>query len=503
MLFPISELIKDRSLPLCIRKGTKVREALEIMMEHDYSQLPIVDEQGVLAGIITEQTITYTYYLVGNSESLLDMTVDHCQATPVTLSPDDSIFDALDKLRNVYAAVVVVNHKPTGIVTDYDTTFFFRNYSDGLIQVQDVEITLRQHIESILNTEQKMKSALCHAFGQDRRDPSKLAKEFDKLDLGDTIQLITTDENWGKFKPIFSSKPIFFGYMEPVREARNQLTHFRGNLTNLQKKQLKQALDWLAARPKIIPGEYVIELSTGYVNLTGSDATLTYTKGKYSTLVEWLSNEAKNNKNVKIKFGDIEKILGEPLTVSARNHRSWWSNDYSNAQAHAWIRAGWLVQSVDLSAEEVVFRQTIQALYMVFFSDMLERIKQERSGITRVQRVSSQQNWLSILDRGGCTFSWVLPKEELLRVEIYIGTEDKHKNKTIFDMLKRQKETIEGEIGEKLVWDELVDAKGSRIYIGTQFRVTHPLEEHEPAKRWGVEIMLKFLDTFQPRLSEL
>ena len=322
------------------------------------------------------------------------------------------------------------------------------------------------------------------------------------LDFGDTLQLITEEENWKKFEQVFTSKPIFLGLMEPVRDVRNQLTHFRGDLTNLQKKQLKQATDWLAARPRVTTGVMQVTISDTLVQSKGH-VYIAGTKVKYISLEEWLTEESEGNKIILIKFEDIEKILGEPLTDSSRKHRSWWSNDYSNPQATAWIRAGWLVQSVDLIAEEVILRRTIQAKYMLFFSNLLEQIKKERAGITRVDRVSSQQNWLSIINRGGCTFNWVLPKEPVLRVEVYIGTAEKQSNEVIFELLKEQQEAIESEIGEKLIWDKLSKAKVCRIYATTPFHVNHPIEEHESAKRWGVDMMLKFIDAFLPRMRAL
>ena len=57
MLFPISELIKDNDDLVWVTKDTQVRDALAVMIENDYSQLPIVDEAGNLSGIITEQSI--------------------------------------------------------------------------------------------------------------------------------------------------------------------------------------------------------------------------------------------------------------------------------------------------------------------------------------------------------------------------------------------------------------------------------------------------------------
>jgi hypothetical protein len=54
-------------------------------------------------------------------------------------------------------------------------------------------------------------------------------------------------------------------------------------------------------------------------------------------------------------FADIEALVGE-LPASARLHRPWWANG-TNQQARAWRDAGWRVQSVDQTREQVVFER--------------------------------------------------------------------------------------------------------------------------------------------------
>ena len=160
MLYPIEELIKGQGKLVFVKKDMKVGDAIALMMEHDYSQLPIVNDEGELTGIITEQSIINSYFNIGDDCALLDMTVDHCRSKHIPISPKDDIFDALDILKKVSAVVVVENNKPVGIVTDYDTTVFFHNYSDGMFQVQGVETSLRHYVSGVFNTNDSMEDAL-------------------------------------------------------------------------------------------------------------------------------------------------------------------------------------------------------------------------------------------------------------------------------------------------------------------------------------------------------
>ncbi len=53
MLFPVSQLFLNKEPILTIRRDTKVRDALSLMVKNDYSQLPIVDASGDLLGLVT------------------------------------------------------------------------------------------------------------------------------------------------------------------------------------------------------------------------------------------------------------------------------------------------------------------------------------------------------------------------------------------------------------------------------------------------------------------
>jgi hypothetical protein len=53
-------------------------------------------------------------------------------------------------------------------------------------------------------------------------------------------------------------------------------------------------------------------------------------------------------------FAAVEDLVGL-LPESAYRHRAWWGNNDGNAEARAWLDAGWRVESVNQAAGEVVF----------------------------------------------------------------------------------------------------------------------------------------------------
>jgi hypothetical protein len=78
----------------------------------------------------------------------------------------------------------------------------------------------------------------------------------------------------------------------------------------------------------------------------------TSSSGKYAPLEQYLGSQA--GQTVTLRFEEVAGIV-ESLPGSARNHRAWWANHESHAQARAWLRAGWRVETVDLGAGRVMF----------------------------------------------------------------------------------------------------------------------------------------------------
>lgn len=76
---------------------------------------------------------------------------------------------------------------------------------------------------------------------------------------------------------------------------------------------------------------------------------------KYSRLAQAFAQLT--DTDTQLSFAQIEDWLGERLPASAREHRAWWANDPSHAQARAWMASGWRSQDVDLASETLRFRR--------------------------------------------------------------------------------------------------------------------------------------------------
>lgn len=75
---------------------------------------------------------------------------------------------------------------------------------------------------------------------------------------------------------------------------------------------------------------------------------------KYEGLYLYLRRSGKEE--LVLTFGEIEKLIGNPLASSSYT-RGWWSNRSHALQASAWMEAGYYVAKVDTEKEHVTFRK--------------------------------------------------------------------------------------------------------------------------------------------------
>lgn len=254
MPLPLSQILEGRRKPTCVRQKQTVREALQVMLGNSYNQMPVVDDNGQLKGMLSFRTIMRTYFHTGGKVDLLDLRVSDCQEPAPTLSPQDDLLEALNLLRDrqTYGIVIVENNVPVGILTHSDMTAFFRATSELQILVENIELMLREYIETVFPDEASRNQAIIVSLGTDRHDATRPARSYEYLGFMDELKLITDDDNWEKFQSALEPKDLFWNLMNQVRVTRNQLAHFRGRPDTVQYDGVRTAIDWLETRPKLV-----------------------------------------------------------------------------------------------------------------------------------------------------------------------------------------------------------------------------------------------------------
>lgn len=155
MAYQVQQLIEGRGRPLSVKKDDMVSQALSTMIEHDFSQLPVIQEEDGSSGIdMPIGMITYEGILRGIrnfNANIDDLRVRDVMVQAPVFSEEDDLFDILDRLKETNAVLITGFYADDliGIVTSYDTAEYFRNRTEDLMRVEDIELMVKELIKQL------------------------------------------------------------------------------------------------------------------------------------------------------------------------------------------------------------------------------------------------------------------------------------------------------------------------------------------------------------------
>ena len=304
MPYPVQNLLEGRGAPATVRAEQPATAAIAMMIEKEFSQLPVIDDDGRPLGVITFQSIVEATSNFG--VAVKDLTVGHAVVRADEFSPDDDLFDVIDRLQDKYSVLIVDDDagKLLGVVTTYDSTEYFRRRGEDLMLVEDIEGMLKDMIlaafgvqqsgaEWVMDTDldggavpegsselaaaiQRISDNQSQLVGQyrdalkmylaqsglagksskldqaafdtsfARLAPARPPRAFESLTFYDYVELFLHERTWQHFGPTLQlDRNAVRQLLEGVRSTRNHLAHFRNDLTALERSQLRFCWNWL------------------------------------------------------------------------------------------------------------------------------------------------------------------------------------------------------------------------------------------------------------------
>lgn len=579
MPYPVQNLIEGRGEPVCVRPDDAAQEALRLMTEHDFSQLPVVDEDGKPLGLVTHESIARALNHLG--VRVEDLRVSNATVRAYQYRLEDDLFDLLDRLKDTNAVLIVDGeNRLIGIVTSYDSIEYFRRRVEDMMLVEDVESMVKDLIlvaftdqageidqERLAAAIEKVTSsrhALLERYRQALRcylelqsggqsavnrqwleeslshlAPPEEPKAFEDLNLYEYTELLLHKDRWHLYGPIFDlDAQAMRKLLNKVRETRNALAHFRGEISPTQRDALKYCAERLAQHPADevqerligipVPWGHEVEkplerlvvregAEPGYeVSARPADVIVPTEEAlgpgdsRYAPLAIWLQSQPPSRDRARLTFEDIEEIIGEVLPPSAHKHRAWWANDPSHVHAKQWLDAGWRVAQVSAAEQRVVFARIAgrEKAYIDFFSALQAQVR-EKTDLPLKNIWPDGQSWLAAAglpeDHAQCLyFIFSFARNGRFRVELYIDTTDQAKNKRIFDRLQADQERFHASLGEQLNWERLNDKRASRIAWYRPGSITDDEKALAGLRTWAVDAMARFYGTLaEPAVQAL
>lgn len=564
MPYPIKNLIEEREFPVCVGPTDPVQKALDLMIEHDFNQLPVIETGNMPVGMVTHESIL-------RALRNFRVKIEHLRVSSAIVKAgryrlDDDLFDLLDRLRDTYAVLIVDSQaKLVGIVTTYDSTEYFRRRAEDMMLVEDIETMVKDLIlaafsnsdgepdkaklDAAIDEIMSAGSALKKPYGKALREYLKLAgdeardikaawleqsfthlapkeetKSFEELTLYEYSQLLLHPRRWGFYKNTLELEPAAIRQLlDDVRTTRNILAHFRGEVSAVQRDQLRFCRDWLTAHQMGIPVNWPVTEPVLRVGQIAAQAAISEPEAvnevasdvredeimpiedeplpgesRYAPLAIFLQSRPPADDSIDLSFEQIEQILGDTLPASAYNHRNWWANDsVGHVQSRQWLDVGWRVGSINMTSRIVRFARIKERerAYIDFFGVLYDAL-QEKAPFKLHSKSLSGVSWLTAANlphdgKAVAALGFSFARSNRFRVELYIDMGEQKPNKQIFDFLLSCHAQIEQVFGAALAWERLDHRRASRIAFYQQGSITDGPEGLSKLREQAVEAMMK------------
>ncbi len=231
-IFRVAQLESANRPLVFVNPNDSLARAVSLMLAHDYSQLPVLNNSRSIMGAISWKSIGSKLSLLGTGHSVSEFTtsctvVDHDR-------PIFEVYDLID--RDDFVIVRAKDRVFSGIITTSDLSNEFRRISEAFVVLGEIERNIRRLLERWNKLTSDDICSICNI---------KVFDGFHQLTFGAYIRIISDERFWSAI-PVRLDRSVFSSQMDSVRMVRNSVMHFNPDpTTDKELLQLKNFSSWL------------------------------------------------------------------------------------------------------------------------------------------------------------------------------------------------------------------------------------------------------------------
>lgn len=251
----INRIIPENQKLLTIPPNFKVRDAVELMRKHQYSQLPVVQDGEVLG------VFSYRSFAKEAANSTLDkirnqgcapgdLTVDECLEKFDFANVKEEMNRVFDALERDNGVLIGSQDKLIALLAPMDILRYLYRVANPFVMLSEIELTLRALIRRSLSDGEVQfaaKRVLTKAYGSEENIPVNL----EEMSFDNYRSIISYTETWPSFELLFGgTRNRTSAKLKEISDIRNCLFHFKREVTVEDHQTLADHRDWLLSKVK-------------------------------------------------------------------------------------------------------------------------------------------------------------------------------------------------------------------------------------------------------------
>ena len=200
--------------PRCVSPDAEISEAITLMLQHDFSQLPVTTSERDVKGIVSWRSLGSRLALGKQCKK-----VRECMEAPSEIRSDASLFEAIQQIVEHECVLVRdATRKLTGIITTEDLSRQFAQLGEPFLLLGQIE----NHVRNLI-ANKFTKAEL--ATVRDPADSSREIEDVSDLTFGEYVRLLQNAKQWTTFA-IQIDRKTFTDELRKVGDIRNDVMHF-------------------------------------------------------------------------------------------------------------------------------------------------------------------------------------------------------------------------------------------------------------------------------------
>ena len=230
----VSRLLPDGQVVLAVEPDTPARDALLLMKEHGFSQLPVREGEAVL-GLFTYRAFALEVAQSGadKGDPTLLPVEEFLEHEPVVYARlQDEFRGLIDSLDRNDAVVVSGPDKLVAILTPMDVLRYLHGIANAFVLIEEIELSLRTLLRAAVPDEDVLDGCVANALSGKYKD-GRLPGNLEEMTFDDYVALLRDGRNWEHFAGTFGGT------------LRNDVFHFKRELTVEDHQALSTSRDRL------------------------------------------------------------------------------------------------------------------------------------------------------------------------------------------------------------------------------------------------------------------
>ncbi len=254
----LKQVLPEEQELVSIPAETAVRDALAIMSKNNFSQLPVVEGNEVL-GVFSFRSFAEGMRKLPSESDPLSLLVEDFVEDLKFATINDELASLLDEFDLKDAVLLGTQDQLQGVVTTADALKYFYRVASPYVLIREIELAIRELIRVSVD-EQGLTACINQTLRkhyEERGQPVPTSVEA--MTFNDYVMLLRFKGTWQSFRRAFGGTPVtIYAKLSSLPKLRNDVFHFRRELTAEEYETLRETRDWLLKRIRKVEAQGVI-----------------------------------------------------------------------------------------------------------------------------------------------------------------------------------------------------------------------------------------------------